>query len=829
MNKEVRVTMKADDQVSRPAAAASRSLVAMADTARRSVAGSVAGVEPLVRQFTMLKTAAVGLVGGYATIASIRGVLNSVGQSAKEMEAISKSAGRLGLSNEDASAMSYVAEQVNVSYETLASGLAKLNRGIGDFARTGKSEAVDTLKALGISAKDASGNLRSAADLLPDISAAISSLKDPALRESVLVDLFGKSGGELTNLFAEGPQKIREIRTEAEKLNLVFGDQQAAVSEDYADSLDRVAGAWKALKRSLMMEVAPQLTSVMNQLATAVAAAPDIIRDAFNNIVNLIRGTASPEVAAAFDQLFRDLGDAVRIGIKGLASVGMASLIDGVDALIRYGPTISAHLLGAIGTVLASVTGGISKTISDWFSSMSDGIVNAASSRLRELRSRINALPSEIQHLEALVDNYTGYDPAGLADLQQQLSSARAELKNAQAAMAEGLSWTDQLALNASTAIGGYAKAVTDQAEVFAEKMKVVGAILDDDTKHKKLQESWVADSLAVKQAKDAYAELEPYLTRMGVSLDRILNLRANLAKHRVGVAGDSYSGVVLPGGAIVPWEMYQGQVPASEADLRRRLMAPAGSGTAGGGRSRPDPSDWTGGVHEGLQQIIDDSRNLHEQGRNMVVGLSNVMTSSLGSAVGQLAGGFKNLKEAAQDWLSNTLMGVSNLITQMLALRAIGGLFSAMAPTYSLGYDPASTVGAPFGDVIVNKGGRVLPSGAIAFARGGVVPGPDINRDIVPALLTPGEGVLNRMAMRANGSAVMQHMNRGGRVAPVGSSSGGGIAVSVTVNVQGGGGPDAATIDRLRRATSDGVLDGLLKALRTSPAGRESLRRELA
>ena len=50
----------------------------------------------------------------------------------------------------------------------------------------------------------------------------------------------------------------------------------------------------------------------------------------------------------------------------------------------------------------------------------------------------------------------------------------------------------------------------------------------------------------------------------------------------------------------------------------------------------------------------------------------------------------------------------------------------------------------------------------ANAPRRKGRVPGPDVNRDVVPAMLTPGEFVMKRSAVSNYGLGVMYAMNEG-------------------------------------------------------------------
>lgn len=121
---------------------------------------------------------------------------------------------------------------------------------------------------------------------------------------------------------------------------------------------------------------------------------------------------------------------------------------------------------------------------------------------------------------------------------------------------------------------------------------------------------------------------------------------------------------------------------------------------------------------------------------------------------------------------------------------------FDRVNPTYKVEYDypdegPRGPNGNPEG---YSRGGYVRPRYA---AMGMFVPR---GTDTVPAMLTPGEGVLSHRGMRALG-----RLNAGGDLG----------GYSITINVQGGGDPDE---------TAQKVSDALERVLRTRGIKQRSL-----
>lgn len=246
-------------------------------------------------------------------------------------------------------------------------------------------------------------------------------------------------------------------------------------------------------------------------------------------------------------------------------------------------------------------------------------------------------------------------------------------------------------------------------------------------------------------------------------------------------------------------------------------------------------PTSFGKGVREGFKDLINQARDLEAQGRQMVLGISSALTTNLSSAIGDVIGGVQNLKEAFRNFLSSTLSQVSQLIIQMLLLRAIGGIAGAFVGGGAVTGPGTAGIGAPGvmnpTGVVVNSGGFITRGGVRRFAGGvvalgaaGIVPGPSVSRDIIPALLTPGESVITRRGTGANDMATLAYMNRGGRVEPAGASGKGGLVVNMTINLSGTATESDA--QRVARAVRSQLTDVLFDDLRRSPAKRDELRR---
>lgn len=218
----------------------------------------------------------------------------------------------------------------------------------------------------------------------------------------------------------------------------------------------------------------------------------------------------------------------------------------------------------------------------------------------------------------------------------------------------------------------------------------------------------------------------------------------------------------------------------------------------------------------------------------NLVAGIGRWFSNAWSSAVnwaGRLVNGVVNwisqLPGRAANWISNmagriasgignaasrAASGASNLVSRVIgfigslpgrAARAIGGLGGAIAGVISGAAGAAYRAASNIGRSIINAIKDHIPGPLKKFipglAAGGVVKGfagggrvgyhqdgyavPNFSprgTDTVPAMLTPGEGIITRPAMNAIGEGVLSYINRHRRLPP----SGDGVTINQTNHI---------------------------------------------
>lgn len=245
----------------------------------------------------------------------------------------------------------------------------------------------------------------------------------------------------------------------------------------------------------------------------------------------------------------------------------------------------------------------------------------------------------------------------------------------------------------------------------------------------------------------------------------------------------------------------------------------------AGGGGETDSGGGLFKGIHEGIDDVLGDLKTVKDFGIDLGTSLTNSLASGFANVFDSILTGSKSAKEAFKDMARSILSMISKMIIQFLVLRALSSLFPSGGdtPGAAAGKHDGGFMRARMGGIIRQAmvpgfaTGGVVAS-ALALAPGGTVPGPNINRDIIPALLTPGEFVLRRSAAQQIGVAALNRMNRG--------ESAGGLSVNLTVNVSGG--MSQAQAHATGQTVGRMGVQALITELGRNPALRDAMRREL-
>lgn len=201
---------------------------------------------------------------------------------------LNKLSQRTGLAVETLGALEFAGKLADVSTDELATSLKRLNVNIAAAAR-GEKEQAGAFAAIGVSVKDANGNIRDAGEILGDVADKFSGYEDGANKVAIANALGGKSFEKLIPLLNGGRQGFADAKAELEKLGAAIGPELARKSEIFNDNLTRIATAGTAVKVTIAGGLIDTLVDLSDKQVAAVKSGT-LLADTFDRIKSVLFG-----------------------------------------------------------------------------------------------------------------------------------------------------------------------------------------------------------------------------------------------------------------------------------------------------------------------------------------------------------------------------------------------------------------------------------------------------------------------------------------------------------------------------------------------------------
>jgi hypothetical protein len=288
----------------------------------KGLAGAAGGLSGALGALVPLATGA-----GLATMA--KGAIDA----ADNMNDLSQ---KTGVSVESLSKFQQAANASGTSIEGVGGAMIKLNKGLA----AGTGPAADALKALGLSATDASGKLKTTDAVMLEVADKFKAMPDGAGKTALALQLFGKAGADMIPLLNGGSKAITDLT--------------ATMTGDFAKSADSLNDKLAALQGKLL--------ALGVNIGTALMPALNVIADLVMNLANAFAAMPGPLQAivggvVALIAAFVVLAPAISavISIAGvLAGLKIGATIAGWAAVA--GPAITA-ISAAFTGLLTFLTG----------------------------------------------------------------------------------------------------------------------------------------------------------------------------------------------------------------------------------------------------------------------------------------------------------------------------------------------------------------------------------------------------------------------------------------------------------------------------------------
>ena len=270
-------------------------------------------------------TGAVAAVTG-AAIGAGKAIWDSANNVAQFGDNIDKMSQKMGISAQAYQEWDFVMQHSGTSMESLKASMKTL-------ANAAERDN-DAFKELGISTKDI--QQMSQEDLFSTVIAGLQEVEDTTQRTYLAGQLLGRGATELGALLNMSAEETAAMKQEVHDLGGVLSDTAVKNAATFQDTLQNLTTAADGLKNSMVANLLPSLTTVMNGftgLITGTDGAEKQISSGINSLIKNIT-TALPTAL-----------DAITSIVDGVASVMPDLVVSISDAIISALPQLGNTLL----------------------------------------------------------------------------------------------------------------------------------------------------------------------------------------------------------------------------------------------------------------------------------------------------------------------------------------------------------------------------------------------------------------------------------------------------------------------------------------------------
>lgn len=230
-----------------------------------------------------------------------------------------------GIATDDLQGYKYAAELVDVSLETLTGSMAKNIKSMS-AVQNGQKAMSAAYDALGVSATDASGNLRDSETVYWELIDALGDIDDETQRDALAMQIFGKSAQDLNPLINAGSQAMKDYKKEAEDVGYVMSGDTLASFGEFDDAMQRLELGSTAAKNALGTVLLPILTqlssegtSLLSQFTNALNSTDGDIT-AMASVIETMMPQILSTIQAYLPQVLSLAGSILEVLISGIIS-----------------------------------------------------------------------------------------------------------------------------------------------------------------------------------------------------------------------------------------------------------------------------------------------------------------------------------------------------------------------------------------------------------------------------------------------------------------------------------------------------------------------------
>ncbi len=369
-----------------------REILASFDVDTSAAASKLSGIGKSLENVTSTLGALGSAFIGSAVVHGMREFIQGQIEAGSKVNDTSE---KLGIGVDELQRFQLAAGMAGVGSEEAAKGLQFLSKNVGE-AVGGSKGAVETFAKLGISLKDANGDVRETGDLIPEVADAFEGMKSDAERTAMAMKIFGKAGASMIPMLKGGSKGLAEMSAEYDRLGGGMSEDFVKAADAAGDEIDKLKFAIHGWKSQMAMAVLPIITRFVVKAQGWIGALRRLTRETtFAKTAMILMGVAS---AAALLKVY--MGFAKLMGLAKGGSIWETLLGMGELGLIIIGVIA---LAAAIEDVYVWLDGGDS-VIGDFLDSLFG--IGASEEVINQIKDAFSEFWTELVAFKPVVDEF---------------------------------------------------------------------------------------------------------------------------------------------------------------------------------------------------------------------------------------------------------------------------------------------------------------------------------------------------------------------------------------------------------------------------------------